>query len=338
MKKLHTLLGLAFTAPLAFALLSPVAAQTSQYNFTDFDASGSGFATTVNGISNSGITVGFYTNADATFSNFSGTPGLIMALNLSGAANANGINTSGQVVGTDGNGGAFLLNSASPTAKPLTLTKADPAEASQAAFGINDSGIIAGQVTHSDGTTSGFVDTAGSFAMINPTGAAVSTSAQGINNNGLVTGFYGTAANPAMTSGFLFDTTTDTTTLLSDPVVPDLAFTQFLGINDSGEAVGYYQTNAGIQHGFLYNTGTSAYTFLDDPNVVPGGSTAMQITGIADSGEIAGFYTDAAGSQLGFIANPAAAVPEASSVVSLGLLLMLGAGGVCVAKKRKVAA
>ncbi len=327
--------GLGLSVPLALSLLVSASAQTS-YNFTDFDASGSGLATTVNGISNSGITVGFYTNADATVSNFSGTPGAIMALNLSGAANANGINTSGQVVGADGNNGAFLLNSASTFGKPLTLPKADPTENSQAAYGINDSGIITGQVTHSDGTTSGFVDTAGTFTILDPTGTAVSTSAQGINNNGLVTGFYGTAANSAMTSGFLFDTNTGAYTLLTDPTVSDLAFTQFLAINDSGEAVGYYQTGAGIQHGFLYNTQTSAYTFLDDPNVMPGGSALMQITGITDSGEIAGFYANADGAPLGFIANPFA-VPEASSVVSLGLLLALGAGGAYAAKRRKAA-
>ena len=336
MKTSTTILGLALSVPLMLSLLPGAMAQS--YNFTDFDASAAGLATTVNGISNSGITVGFYTNADATFSNFSGTPGSIMALNLSGAAQANGINTSGQVVGTDGNGGAFLLNSASPTAKPLTLTKADPAEASQAAFGINDSGIIAGQVTHSDGTTSGFVDTVGNFVMIDPTGAAVATSAQGINNNGLVTGFYGDAVNSAMTHGFLFDTNTSAYTVLPDPAVADLAFTQFLGINDSGEAVGYYQLlGAGVQHGFLFNTATSAYTFLDDPNVQPDGSLAMQITGITNSGEIAGFYSDVNGNQLGFIAQPAA-VPEASSVVSLSLLLMLGIGGLLVAKRRKATA
>lgn len=328
-------LGLGLSVPFALALLAPASAQS--YNFTDFDASGSGPATTVNGISNSGTTVGFYVNADGAFSNFSGTPGAITALNLSGAANANGINTSGQVVGTDGNGGAFLLNSASAAAKPLTLTKADPMETSQAAFGINDSGIITGQVTHSDGTLSGFVDKAGAFTMLDPIGKPALTFAQGISNNGVVVGFYGAASDSVMTHGFLFDTATSHYTLLTDPMVSDLEFTQFLGLNAGGEAVGYYQTTAGVQHGFLYDTQTSAYTFLDDPNVAPGGSATMQITGISDSGEIAGFYTNADSTmQLGFIANPAA-VPEASSVVSLGLLMALGAGGVLAARRRKVA-
>lgn len=332
MKMRPASLGAALAAPLALTLLSCASAQS--YSFTDFDASGSNLPTTVNGISNSGSVVGTLLNPNGENTSFSGIPKTFTTLNLPGTASANGINTSGQVVGADGDN-AFLLDSASASGQPLTLPKADPTEASQAAFGINDSGIITGQATFGDGTSSGFVDTAGTFMLLNPEGDSAVASAQGINNNGLVVGFYGTTANPKMTSGFLFDTNTNAYTLLTDPSVSDLAFTQFLGINDTGEAVGYYQTGAGIQHGFLFNTTSQAYTFLDDPNVAPDGST--QITGITNSGEIAGFYLNPDGTQLGFIATPAA-VPEASSVISLGALLALGLGGVYAAKKRKVAA
>jgi len=331
MKTSTALFGLALSVPLVFSLLSGAAAQS--YNFTDFDASGSGLATTVNSISNSGVVVGSYLNVNATNTNFSGTPPVFNPLNLSDTASANGINSSNQIVGSDGGGGAFLLDSNGLTTLPLV----DSTEASQAAFGINDGGVIVGQYFHSDGIiSSGFVGSGSSFSPIDPTGAAVSTSAQAINDNGLVTGFYGTSGNPSFTHGFLFDTKTSAYTLLNDPVANDLASTQFLGINDGGEAVGYYQTNTGAQHGFLYNTATSAYTFLDDPNIATVGAPLMQITGITNSGEIAGFYTDANQNQRGFIAM-SAAVPEASSVVSLSLLLLLGAGGLWAAKRRKVA-
>ena len=331
MKTSTALFGLALSVPLVFSLLSGAAAQS--YNFTDFDASGSGLATTVNSISNSGVVVGSYLNVNTTNTNFSGTPPVFNPLNLSDTASANGINSSNQIVGSDGGGGAFLLDSNGLTTLPLV----DSTEASQAAFGINDGGVIVGQYFHSDGIiSSGFVGSGSSFSPIDPTGAAVNTSAQAINDNGLVTGFYGTSGNPSFTHGFLFDTKTSAYTLLNDPVANDLASTQFLGINDGGEAVGYYQTNTGAQHGFLYNTATSAYTFLDDPNIATVGAPLMQITGITNSGEIAGFYTDANQNQRGFIAM-SAAVPEASSVVSLSLLLLLGAGGLWAAKRRKVA-
>lgn len=335
--------GLALSVPLALSLLVPASAQS--YNFTDFDASGSGLATTVNGISNSGVTVGYFSvlNADGTTTNtsFAGTPGAITTLDLStlampDAAGAYAINSSGQIVGSDGSGGAFVMNGTGGV--PQALPIIDPAKgSSESAYGISDTGVIVGQVIHDDGSASGFVDASGTFTSLDPAGVVTNTSAQGINGNGLVIGFYATPDNLVLTHGFSFNTLTNAYTTFADPTVSDLAFTQFLGINKSGEAVGYYQTGAGLQHGFLYNTSTSAYTFLDDPNVALDGSAAMQITGITDSGEIAGFYTNADGATLGFVATPAA-VPEASSVVSLSLLLMLGVGGVVVAKRRKLAA
>lgn len=330
------LLGLALSVPLALTLLSSASAQS--YNFTDFDAFNSGLPNTVNGISNTGSVAGTLLNNDGTNTNFSGMPGAFTALNLPGSASANAINSTGQVVGSDGPD-AFLLNSTATAPTEQPLTRVNDTTISELALGINESGTIVGQYvdTGSAASALGFVDTQGSYTTLNPKGNSLSTSANGINNNGLVVGFYAPAGSTGQTSGFLFDTLTSQYSLITDPTVSDLAFTQFLGINDSGEAVGYYQTNANIQHGFLYNTNTSMYTFLDDPNVAPDGSETMQITGITDSGEIAGFYTNADGAQLGFIATPAA-VPEASSVVSLGVLLALGLGGVYAAKKRKIAA
>ncbi len=332
------LLGLALSVPLALTLLSSASAQS--YNFTDFDAFSSSLPNTVNGISNTGSVAGTLLNNDGTNTNFSGMPGAFTTLSLPGSASANAINSAGLVVGNDGVN-AFMLDTASPGATEQPLTPVNDTTISEVALGINESGTIVGQYvdTGSPASALGFVDVQGKYTMLNPTGNAATTSANGINNNGLVVGFSGQSSTPgAPTSGFLFDTLTSQYTPIADPVKPDLAFTQFLGINDSGEAVGYYQTNANVQHGFLYNTNTSMYTFLDDPNVAPDGSTLMQITGITNSGEIAGFYTNADNTQqLGFIATPAA-VPEASSIVSLGVLLALGLGGVYAAKKRKIAA
>ena len=105
----------------------------------------------------------------------------------------------------------------------------------------------------------------------------------------------------------------------------NLFLTQFLGINDHGEAVGYYQTNDGSQHGFLYNITTGTYTFADDPNAATSGLSITQITGISNSGEIAGFYVDAQSSlQRGFVAM--ASVPEPSSVILLGVGVTCAAG------------
>ena len=81
-------------------------------------------------------------------------------------------------------------------------------------------------------------------------------------------------------------------------------FSQILGINDQGLAVGYYGDSTTSQHGYylsqhgyFYNTNTGTYTFLDDPAAVfHNGVEVTQITGINNAGEITGFYSDANGS------------------------------------------
>ena len=81
-------------------------------------------------------------------------------------------------------------------------------------------------------------------------------------------------------------------------------FSQILGINDHGIAVGYYGDSTTSQHGFLYNTKTGQYRFLDAPSAAfNNGVVVTQITGITNSGEIAGFYSDANGVFHGFAAT-----------------------------------
>ena len=99
---------------------------------------------------------------------------------------------------------------------------------------------------------------------------------------------------------------------IADPTIPTVpgepgttfVFSQVLGINDKGIAVGYYGDSTTSQHGFLYNTHTGQYTFLDDPSeAFDNGVEVTQITGITNSGEITGFYSDANGVFHGFVAS-----------------------------------
>ncbi len=203
----------------------------------------------------------------------------------------------------------------------ITIPSVTGTTTTEAAFGINDHGTIVGQYTDSTtGTSPGFVFAKGSFTTLNPVANDLQVFAQGINNNGLAVGFYNT--DGIHDHGFLYNTNTSSYSLLADPNVANLLFTQFLGINDHNEAVGYYQTNDGSQHGFLYNIATGTYSFADDPDAAKSGLSITQITGISNSGEIAGFYVDAAtGLQRGFVA--AQSVPEPGSVVLLGMGAML---------------
>ncbi len=299
------------------------------YQFTNFNGPGSNSAsTTINGISNNGTIVGFTTPDNANFSNFTANPltstnATLLNINNSTTAMANGINSAGVVVGTDGNNNAFSLNGNS------LVTFIPNGGVSAIAFGINDKGLIAGQYTTGNDTTPGFVLNGTTVATINsPSGPNV-VNAQGINNNGLVVGFY--MGTDGQDHGFKFNVNSamnnvGTGTAIADPTIPTVPgepgatfmFSQILGVNDKGIAVGYYGDSTGSQHGFLYNTNTGTYSFLDDPNEqFDNGVEVTQITGINNSGEITGFYTDQFGAAHGFVAL--AGVPEPSSVALLGI-------------------
>lgn len=306
------------------AIAAP-AARAGSYAFTNFDGPpDSSGGTTVYGINNLGQAVGFSTGASGASTNFiRNTDGSFTTLTFNGSstAMANGINSSDQVVGMNGSTAFLLINNGNTL---TDLPAVNGTTTAEAAFGINDKGAIVGQYSDSNtGTSPGFVYAKGSFTTLNPVANDSQVFAQGINDNGLVVGFYNT--DGVHDHGFLFNTATNAYTLLNDPNVANLLFTQFLGINDQNEAVGYYQTTDGSQHGFLYNIATQSYTFLDDPNAATSGMSITQITGISNSGEIAGFYVDASsGVQRGFVAT--ASVPEPGSMALLGIGVMLVAG------------
>jgi hypothetical protein len=271
-----------------------------------------GSGTRINGISNNGAVVG----TTSVFNGPSG-PGIdplppsnsnfersltgtftTLALGPTGIAYA--INNSGTVVGEVNAGTAFSLTGTTLT----SLTVPNP-NLSSAAFGINDAGTIVGQ----DGVgtiTSGFVDISNVVTSFVPTTGADIVYVQGVNNNGLAIGYFFTNGG-AHPHGFTYDINTKAVTVLPDPSTPQIASggltgTQFLGLNDNGEAVGYYQTNSG-NYGFLFNLSTNTYTYLDEPNAaIVGGEHVTEITGVNDSGEICGFYMDSGGATHGFIA------------------------------------
>jgi hypothetical protein len=291
-------------------------ARNEGYGFINFDGPTPNSAgTTINAISNSGTVVGFTTVDNVHFNNFTANPlrsKVANPLNISGSttAMANGVNSRGTVVGTDGNGDAFYTTGGKlKTFIPLGGSTA-------VAFGVNDNGTIVGQYVTSTATP-GFITVNGkSFITINaPSGPNV-VNAQGVNRSGLVVGFY--VGTDGQDHGFMASERSAhdgvvVGTPIKDPTIPvvtgepgaTFVFSQILAVNDRGIAVGYYGDSTTSQHGFIYNTHTGQYTFLDDPSeAFNNGVEVTQITGINNSGEITGFYTDANGVAHGFVATP----------------------------------
>jgi hypothetical protein len=288
------------------------------YTFTNFDGpnagTNAGAGTNMNGISNSGTSVGFDIDNNGNFDNFTVNPSKstkVTPLNIftSPQAMAFGVNSSGTVVGTDGNGNAFY------TSKGKLKTFIPNGGMSATAFGINDNGTIVGQYVTAS-TTPGFirVNAKKTITINAPSGPDV-VNAQSINNQGEVVGFY--VGTDGQDHGFIANEKstkngTITGTAIPDPTIPNVTgepgatfvFSQVLSINSKGIAVGYYGDSTTSQHGFIYNTHTGVYTFLDDPSAAfDNGVEVTQITGITNSGEITGFYSDANGVFHGFVAK-----------------------------------
>jgi len=78
---------------------------------------------------------------------------------------------------------------------------------------------------------------------------------------------------------------------------PNSTFTNFLGVNDNGVAVGFYNDGQSVPHGIVYDYKTGALAIINDPN----GAEGTTLNGINDKGQIVGFYTDGGGNTHGVL-------------------------------------
>jgi hypothetical protein len=152
---------------------------------------------------------------------------------------------------------------------------------------VNNLGQVAGY-TQSGNTIQGYVDTGGSLAAVNSPYGPLSTAYTGlaINDSGTIAGetlIVDSSGRPEGMAGFV-----DSGGSFSQIIGPGGATVQLLGLNDSGQLVGFYSANGG-NLGFVDTNGV--FTTVADPNATGGASLPF---GINASGQIVGFFDEGA--------------------------------------------
>lgn len=190
-------------------------------------------------------------------------------------------------------------------------------------LGVSDNNVAVGVYTDVNGFLQAYsYNIAGAkFTAINLPASfnAIETTASGINNAGVISGFY--VDSNDVTHGFLDIGGTFKT--LDDPSGAGVN-TSFFGLNDNGEVVGSYVDGSGATDGLTYNYLTNTWATVNDPagSAIPAfGVSGTTINGVNDLGQLVGFYSDGTNVD-GFLATP---VPEPSALglLAAGLLACL---------------
>jgi len=154
--------------------------------------------------------------------------------------------------------------------------------------------------------------------------ANTNSQATGVNDGGVVSGFYQEGPNNAA----VFTAFSDTAGKITTFKFPGSVSTQALGINDKGWVVGDYTVSNGDMFGFL-DKGGGVFITLD-----PFGSTAVTANGVNGAGNVVGFYVNAAGATIGFESTPLSSTlttPEPSTWA----MMLLGFAGLAFVGYRR---
>jgi probable HAF family extracellular repeat protein len=215
------------------------------------------------------------------------------------------INNAGEVVGgytgPDGDDAAFLYQGGA-VSELFSLQGFFGADAFLGVAGLNDNGVIAGNI-YAQNNDRGFIydhgisrslrdDLRAAFPT-NPPGMDITGDFRaittGINNQGEAIGIYRAVPGDSDNSPrFGLVDYNGAVTLLQ---VPGTTNTDAFGINDAGKIVGGSDVGA-----FIYENG--AYTILNDPEAATGTTVAKDVN---DQGDIIGDYKNAAGISHGFV-------------------------------------
>ncbi len=126
----------------------------------------------------------------------------------------------------------------------------------------------------------------------------------GINNNGLISGYFGSGAAGHPNKGYLLPMPYTSQGSYIDENFPHSAQTQVTGLNDNGITVGFWVDGNGNNNGF-YAIHRHRFTTANAPGSGKAKPRLDQLLGVNDAGIAVGFYNDASGNAHGYTYNVA---------------------------------
>jgi hypothetical protein len=122
----------------------------------------------------------------------------------------------------------------------------------------------------------------------------------GINEAGLIAGYYGSGMAGHPNKGYLLPN--DGAGAYENENFPGAAQTQVTGLNNVGVTVGFWADKKGDNSGF-YTTGGHHFHTADYPTNIPASPAVDQLLGVNDKGIAVGFYNDSKGNAHGYTYN-----------------------------------
>lgn len=144
----------------------------------------------------------------------------------------------------------------------------------------------------------------------------------GINNHGVIAGYFGSGAAGHPNKGYTLSSPYGQGNYKNENF-PGSVQTQVTAINNTGYTAGFWVDGNGNNFGFIQWHGV--FTSYNNPNTPAGTTTVNQLLGLNDKGIAVGFYTDAAGNNHAYKLNQsngkftAITPPNATSAVATGI-------------------
>ena len=299
----------------AWAVLRVPSAFADNYTFTRLTPGGSVGEFNLGGINNNDVVLAEVNGHLFTYDVHSGTYTNYNSLLPSQMGR---IDDSGNFVYTTNVGGSFKGTIYDPSTNSTTFFLDPNSPQYTFASGVSGNGLIAGYYLNSSFNQPGFTKNGSTFTDVSYPGPHGQIYLWDVNNSGDVVG-----QSSCCRAGVNFLKQGSTYTTILDPL-GSAANGSAYGLNDNDQVVGWYDNGSGGPiNGFLWENGVST-TFN-----YPGASSTV-LADINDNGLIFGAAVDASGTFL-FVATPDP-VPEPTSVVLLGSLLLIVAGSCRLAK------